>query len=269
MALVSTRDLKKIIHVHYIINLFLAISYILFKSLRPFCDLLFKSCTLDYEECEILFFVAVIIVSRTRKQGAVNFLPYISTACMLAKIGNVILFFFADPFYGILYVVLCLLHLLLCPEPSYQGPDNIIYFTGEDLEEELKKKSSTVWLIELFAAWNPACVDFASTFAEISANFGLDNLKFGKVDLTRSPETAAKYKINTSPLSKQIPTLILFKNGEEMKRPLVTSNGKLIPFALNYDNVVNTFELHSIYQECKQELAKQKSKVKSNHTKAD
>lgn len=61
------------------------------------------------------------------------------------------------------------------------------------------------------------------------------NPKFGKVELSRNPGVATKYKINTSPLSKQMPTLILFKNGlEVMRRPVVNERGKLVPFNFNY-----------------------------------
>ena len=141
-------------------------------------------------ETEILFFTLVVIIFRTRKQGAVNFLPYLSTACMLGKLGNVVLFFYTDPLYGVLFsvtslrkydiyanqtyfvLILCiyfLVHLLLLPEPSYQGPENITYFMQKDLESELEVNKKVVWLVEFYTAWNPSCIDFASGFAELSA----------------------------------------------------------------------------------------------------
>lgn len=129
-------------------------------------------------------------------------------------------------------------HQLTLPEPAYSGPENIVYIRGSDLEEELANDKKVVWMVEMYTAWNPTCVDFASQFAEISAKYSLDNLKFGKIDLTRNPETAEKYKINTSALSKQLPTLILFRNGkEDMRRPLVASNGALIPFSFVFVSI--------------------------------
>jgi thiol-disulfide isomerase/thioredoxin len=271
MGLISLREAKKLVHPHYILNLMLALSYIFLKTLNPFCELLFSSCELDYRETEILFFTVVIIVFRTRKQGAINMLPYVGTACMLAKLGNVILFFYSDPIYGVAFIVSCLLHLLLLPEPSYRGPEHVLYFRGIDLEEELKSNKQVIWLVEFYAAWNPTCIDFASTFSELSAKYNLQNLRFGKVDLARNPDSAEKYKINTSPLSKQLPTLILFKNGqEEDRRPLVASNGKLVAFSFTFENVVATFDLNNIYKTCQENPLKPKSKgKKDDHPKAD
>lgn len=68
----------------------------------------------------------------------------------------------------------------------------------------------------------------------------MDNLCFGKVDLSRNPETAEKYRINTTPFSKQLPTVILFEKGKEtLRRPVVQSNSKLAPFAFTF---VSSFE---------------------------
>lgn len=130
---------------------------------------------------------------------------------------------------------LSLVHLLLLPEPTYDGPENVYYFKGADLEEELESDRRVVWLIELCTAWSPPCIEFANVFAELSAKYSLNNLKFGKVDLSRSPDSAQKYKINTSALSKQLPTVVLFKNGKEyMRRPVVNNSSKLIKFNWNY-----------------------------------
>lgn len=103
------------------------------------------------------------------------------------------------------------------------------------MDEAIANDKRVTWLVELYTAWSPPCIDFSNVFSELSNKYGLDNLKFGKVDLARSPDTATKYKINTSSLSKQLPTLILFQNGKEvMRRPSVNEKGKLIPFVLSY-----------------------------------
>lgn len=131
------------------------------------------------------------------------------------------------------------MQLLLLPEPTYQGPENILYLKGEDFEAELSQNKRLVWLVELYTAWSPPCVDFSNVFAELSNNYCLENFRFAKIDLARNPDTASKYKINTSTLSKQLPTVILFQNGKEtMRRPLVNDKGKLIPFAFTYVSII-------------------------------
>lgn len=263
MALISSRDLRKVVHPHYLVNFLLAISYLVLKLVPPICSCLFKTCELEHRDSEILFFTIVILMFRTRKQGRTTFLPYFASACMFMKIGNVLLFFSNGPVFGITFVCCCLLQMLLLPEPTYQGPENIAYLKGEDLEIEITNNKQSTWLVELYTAWSPPCVDFSNIFAELSSKYCLDNLKFAKVDLARSPETAAKYKINMSTLSKQLPTLILFQNGREiMRRPVVNEKNKLVPFGFTFDNIVMEFDLDQIYEQCKHSPVTSKTSVK-------
>jgi len=56
-------------------------------------------------------------------------------------------------------------------------------------------------------------------------------LKFGKIDISRYPDAANKYHISDSSLSRQLPTVIMFKNGvEELRRPTYDSKGKIFKF---------------------------------------
>ena len=59
----------------------------------------------------------------------------------------------------------------------------------------------------------------------------MENLKFGKVDIGRYPDAAVKYHISDASTSKQLPTLILFKEGKEIeRRPYTDHKGKLVKF---------------------------------------
>lgn len=59
----------------------------------------------------------------------------------------------------------------------------------------------------------------------------MENFKFGKVDVGRFPDAAAKYHINDSSKSQQLPTLIMFKEGKEVeRRPYADRQGKLVKF---------------------------------------
>ena len=57
-------------------------------------------------ESEVLFFMLVIIMFRTRKSGSRNLLAYISVFNMYAKVCNVVLWFSCDIVYGIIYIIL-------------------------------------------------------------------------------------------------------------------------------------------------------------------
>ncbi|GFY69116.1 thioredoxin-related transmembrane protein 2 homolog [Trichonephila inaurata madagascariensis] len=254
MGFVTLKELKRLIHPHHLLNFVLAVSYLFTKLVSPFCTFLYpkSGCELEFKETEILIFLAVIVLLRTKKRGAVQMIPYLTSLCMYAKLANIALFFYSDPRFGVVYAVLCLIHLLLLPEPTYEGPDNVIYFTGQNLEEELKKDTRMTWLVTFYTVWNSNCVNFAPIFAEMSVKYGLDNLKFGKVDATRYPEVAEKFHVSTSAFSKQLPTVILFRNGKEVnRRPTVDAKCQLIKFFFSEENLTAALDLNNIYQECK------------------
>lgn len=274
MNILNFKDLKKLIHPHHIINVILAFSYLFSKLVRPFCSILYpkSGCELDFRETEILTFLAVIVVLRSKKRGAVQMVPYLSSLCMYAKLANIALFFYSDPRLGVIYSVICLTHLLLLPEPTYEGPENVIYFTGPNLEEELKRDTRVNWLVTFYTVWNSNCVNFAPIFSEMSVKYGLDNLKFGKLDATRFPEVAEKFHVSTSAFTKQLPTTILFKNGKEVsRRPTYDSKYQLIKFFFSEENVAAAFNLNNLYSECKANPIKKLKKDESaeNHIKAD
>lgn len=59
---------------------------------------------------------------------------------------------------------------LLLPEPTYQGPEKVIYLRGAtSLQEELQRDTRVIWIVAFYTAWNPACVTFAPIFSQLSA----------------------------------------------------------------------------------------------------
>ena len=132
-------------------------------------------------ETEVLFFLIVVIMIRSRKTGNVSMINYLTSGFMYAKCANLILFFMSDPRLGLVYSLLFLLQGLLLPEPTYKGPENIVYFRDNNITEELNRDKNVVWMVTFYAAWSPACIDFASIFSKLSSDYGLPNLKFGKV----------------------------------------------------------------------------------------
>merc|ERR1740128_1386459 len=90
-------------------------------------------------QSEIMFFLLFVIVMRARKTGSITMLSYLSSGFMYAKVANLILWFNADPRYGLLYLVLLVLSSMVLPEPSYSGPENVVYFRGVNLDDEIQR----------------------------------------------------------------------------------------------------------------------------------
>ncbi|XP_034939807.1 thioredoxin-related transmembrane protein 2 homolog [Chelonus insularis] len=257
-------DLKLLFKPYYLINILLSLSYIIAKQVPIICPYIFpgSECELNGRETEILFFLMIVIMIRTRKTGSVTMINYLTSSFVYTKIANLILWFYADVRMGILFGIIFILCGLLLPEPTYQGPENVIYLRGANgLDEELQRDTRVVWLVAFYAVWNPACVNFAPIFSQLSAEYALDNLKFGKVDVGRHPDAAAKYHVSDSSTSKQLPTLILFKNGKEVeRRPYADSKGKLVKFLFSLDNIKASFDLNNVYKTCKNNPIKKKER---------
>ena len=137
----------------------------------------------------------IVIMIRTRKAGSVTMINYLSSSFVYTKVANLILWFYADVRLGIVFAIICicmyilyflnfLLFIffnlidifsvivcgLLLPEPTYQGPEKVIYLRGAtSLQEEFQRDTRVTWLIAFYTAWNPACVNFAPVFSQLSA----------------------------------------------------------------------------------------------------
>ena len=126
-----------------------ALSFYLYQL----CEVLFapgpvrilnQGCELDMRETEILFFLAVGVMIRSRKTGNISLVAYLSSGFMCA---NMIPFFMADPRLGLVNTILFLLQGMMLHEPAYKGPENIFYSRGISLSEELNRDKNIVWMV--------------------------------------------------------------------------------------------------------------------------
>jgi len=248
-------------HPYYLVNLLLCFSFLILKLTSPLCDYLFavgpEQCELDMRETEILFFLLVVIMIRSRKTGSTTMIAYLSSGFMYAKVANLILFFLSDPRLGLVFLICFLLQGMLLPEPTYKGPENIVYFRGNTMQEEITKDRKVTWLIAFYAAWSPACINFAHIYSKLSNDYSTPHLKFGKVDVGRYADLAEEYHINTSSLSRQLPTVILFQEGKEVGRVPAIINGKVQKFFFKEEDLVSAFDLNNLYAKSKEKKAVQ------------
>merc|ERR1712032_690310 len=98
--------------------------------------------------------------------------------------------------------------------------------------------------------------------------------KFAKIDVGRHRGIANKYKISIKPSTKQLPTLILFADGEEVRRmpdfidPLYKGKGvKKVPLSLKAIEETLELEKYSAPPKVEKEK-KEKKKRKGNFKKS-
>lgn len=84
-----------------------------------------------------------------------------------------------------------------------------IHVTAQTFDEEILKSEKTV-LVDFWASWCGPCRMLLPIIEEVAQE--QTEIKVCKINVTEQPELADKYGVMT------IPTLILFKNGEEAKR---------------------------------------------------
>lgn len=80
---------------------------------------------------------------------------------------------------------------------------------GQIIDEVLKNEGLVV--VDFFATWCAPCQMLAPVLIELDKKYG-DEVEFYKVNIDESEDSAIRYGVSS------VPTLIFFKNGEEIDR---------------------------------------------------
>lgn len=87
----------------------------------------------------------------------------------------------------------------------------VLKITAENFEQEVLKSEKPV-LVDFYADWCGPCKMMAPVIEEIAGE--VPEVKVGKLDIDSEIEIAQRYGVMS------IPTLIVFKNGEVVKKDL-------------------------------------------------
>uniref|UniRef100_W5L4V0 Thioredoxin-related transmembrane protein 2a n=1 Tax=Astyanax mexicanus TaxID=7994 RepID=W5L4V0_ASTMX len=241
---------------YYLLSFLLCIAFLAVRKCPGVCEHLpsqredGNSCDFDWRELEIFMFLSAIVMMKNRR--AITLEQHIGNIFLFSKVANVVLFFRVDLRFGLLYVTLCVVFLITCKPPIYMGPEYIKYFNDKTIDEELEKDSRVTWLVEFYANWSPECQCFAPVFADLSLRYNCPGLRFGKIDIGRYASVAEKYKVSPSPLSKQLPSLLMLHAGREhMRRPQVDKKGRAVSWSFTEENIIREFNLNEIFEKCK------------------
>ncbi|CAI5945938.1 unnamed protein product, partial [Closterium sp. NIES-65] len=162
------------------------------------------------------------------------------------KMILVALLWAVDPRICVWYLLAFTMIFLLCPQRSPATPsasDAFLEMIPRQLElvapvETATPASNVPCLVMFYASWSPPCHQHMSLFVDIANQYGQGpHIHFGRLDVSRFPDVAERFSIDTSMFSSHLPTLILFHNGTEVNRlpPLTTasstSSNRFIPRA--------------------------------------
>jgi len=95
-----------------------------------------------------------------------------------------------------------------CKNPLYQGKP--ISMTGAQLTRAIDKTDELL-VVDFWATWCGPCQQFAPTFKQAASQLE-PRARFIKIETEAERDISAKYSI------RSIPTLVMFKNGQEIDR---------------------------------------------------
>jgi thioredoxin len=92
-------------------------------------------------------------------------------------------------------------------------PGQVSDLTGEQLEVELAAMAggTPFLLLDAYAVWCGPCKMMAPQLAQAAEVFG-DRVRVAKMDTDQHPQQASQWRV------QGLPTLILFRNGQEVDR---------------------------------------------------
>ncbi|KNC74401.1 hypothetical protein SARC_13050 [Sphaeroforma arctica JP610] len=176
----------------------------------------------------ILFIGCVLAVKGIRKKSNIAF---IDDLLMFGRVANVVLLVMLSTALAVAYTLFLLGLFVVVPFPPYVGNSNYKYLSMpalkaalQETQKDTESKTSveTVWVVLFFATWSSLCVEAAEGFSDLSYYYSgatkQADVKFGKVDVGRQPVAAKKFNIDTSASSKNLPTIVVFREGKEAFR---------------------------------------------------
>eukprot|EP01062_Namystynia_karyoxenos_P056354 TRINITY_DN47304_c0_g1_i1.p1 TRINITY_DN47304_c0_g1~~TRINITY_DN47304_c0_g1_i1.p1 ORF type:complete len:328 (+),score=143.02 TRINITY_DN47304_c0_g1_i1:91-984(+) len=188
---------------------------------------------------EMQIFVCWFVIVFVRGLKARSITEAVGTALFFGKASVCVAAFIADWYLPAYFLAYWLLLFFVAGEPAFEAPNK--KFTKMDkralagLWEEHpagSDKAQTYWFINVWASWQKAGASkqFNSTFADLSAEYANTFCRFVKVDAGRPQfqEFIKELQIDNSATSKQVPCLLLFKNGKEVQRLPLDNQGSYL-----------------------------------------
>ena len=97
-------------------------------------------------------------------------------------------------------------------------------FTSANFDAEVLKSDMPV-VVDFFATWCGPCKMMAPVIETLASEYD-GKVKIGKLDVGENSDIAAKYGVMS------IPTIILFKNGEAVKKTVGVQNKAVLENAI-------------------------------------
>ncbi|GAB9472119.1 Thioredoxin-related transmembrane protein 2 [Globisporangium polare] len=200
-------------------------------------------------EHEIFLLAAGSCVVNYRKKATLD--GVVAMLFLYGKMAVLAAYYYMDRTVCGWYFVYIAILFVAVHQPKFEGPEDITVLNPASFERLVKRgsgdkatKEKVAWLVYFYVDWSDYCRQHDPMVAELSLKFGSETLQFAKVDAYKHSELAAEHNIAISSTSWQLPTLILFQNGEEaMRLPYIKADGSVTKTILDMPGVTAVFRL--------------------------
>lgn len=125
--------------------------------------------------------------------------------------------------------------------------EHIVHFTDETLTQTVKADHKVTWVIEAFTNWSNECIEVAPVFSDLALDYGHEFLRFGKIDVGKYDKWSKDNYINNSPMSKQLPTIMIVEGGKVTERRPEVRKNKLVKFTMSYEDIERELNLKDLW----------------------
>uniref|UniRef100_A0AAZ3RY80 Thioredoxin domain-containing protein n=1 Tax=Oncorhynchus tshawytscha TaxID=74940 RepID=A0AAZ3RY80_ONCTS len=226
---------------YYILSTLMSTAFLILRKCPGLCENLNTEredrnpCDFDLREVDIIMFIGAIVMMKNRRDITIE--QHAGNLFMFSKVANIILFFRLDIRLGFLYFLLC---IGSCCTPC---SDKTMHAS------EFNHDTRVTWIVEFYANW-AECQSFADLCLTYLLPPSLSPLVC--MDAGRYGEVAQRYKVSTSSLAKQLPSLVLFQSGREvMRHPMVDNKFRAVSWTFSEENMIRVFNLNKLFKASK------------------
>lgn len=247
----------RFLHPYYVLNGLLILTYTILRLTR----LTPEGSGLDLQDMfgftrEMQVYLCLGMLLATRLLSAPTMDVYLSSAFNFCRLSILLCLWYMDAtmlaVFGTLWVVI----YVAIPQPRYALQDSLNVTTLNPLtfrQRVLENTHETITVVWCHAPWSPRCSQLTPVFAEVARRFKHPRVVFSRVDLSKFSKIADDIgDISTASTSKQLPTVIAYKQGKEVGRIPVTDDQGRVPkqYVLGFtkDDVINTLRLESLFK---------------------
>ena len=220
----------RFLHPYYLSNFGLLLLYpvlrlsVLQPSNQPSNPLPFQLNT--NSEPQILSTMAVVLFFKYIKSATVE--EFLGHCFFLLRLTLSLLLYLFSGVACAWFVVAQTMVWLLTSRPMYAGPNKFKQIlTMRDFERVVLEGEGT-FVVLFYAPWNDACFGSMPLWADMSVKYTTPQLQFMLVNVETTPLVAKKCVVDTSGVSRQLPSLLLYEKGVEVARfPPVGAQGSM------------------------------------------